>query len=42
MNQILKGEAINIVEYMSIINELDFDNSKLSVGLMNSLDKDVR
>jgi len=26
---------------MSIINELDFDNSKLSVGLMNSVDKDV-
>ena len=26
---------------MSIINEFDFDNSKLSVGLMNSVDKDV-
>ena len=26
---------------MSIINELDFDSSKLSVGLMNSVDKDV-
>ena len=26
---------------MSIINELDFDLSKLSVGLMNSVDKDV-
>ena len=26
---------------MSIINELDFDNSKLSIGLMNSVDKDV-
>jgi vitamin B12 transporter len=27
---------------MSIINEFDFDNSKLSVGLMNSVDKDVK
>ena len=26
---------------MSIVNELGFDNSKLSVGLMNSVDKDV-
>ena len=26
---------------MSIINELDFDFSKLSIGLMNSVDKDV-
>ena len=26
---------------MSIINEFDFDNSKLSIGLMNSVDKDV-
>ena len=26
---------------MSIINELDFDSSKLSIGLMNSVDKDV-
>jgi len=26
---------------MSIINEFDFDNSKLSVGLMNSTDKDI-
>ena len=26
---------------MSIINELDFDNSKLSLGLSNSVDKDV-
>ena len=26
---------------MSIINELDFDNSKLSVGLLNSVDKDL-
>ena len=26
---------------MSIINEIDFDFSKLSVGLMNSIDKDV-
>ena len=26
---------------MSIINELDFDNSKLSVGLMNSIDKNL-
>jgi len=26
---------------MSIINEFDFDNSKLSVGLMNSVDKDI-
>jgi len=26
---------------MSIINEFDFDNSKLSVGLMNSVDKNV-
>jgi len=27
---------------MSIINELDFDSSKLSIGLLNSTDKDVR
>jgi len=27
---------------MSIINELDFDSSKLSVGLMNSVDKDIK
>ena len=26
---------------MSIINELDFNSSKLSIGLMNSVDKDV-
>lgn len=26
---------------MSVINELDFDSSKLSIGLMNSVDKDV-
>jgi vitamin B12 transporter len=26
---------------MSVINELDFDFSKLSIGLMNSVDKDV-
>ncbi len=26
---------------MSIINEIDFDSSKLSVGLMNSIDKDL-
>ena len=26
---------------MSIINEFDFDNSKLSIGLMNSVDKDI-
>jgi vitamin B12 transporter len=26
---------------MSIVNELGFDNSKLSVGLMNSVDKDI-
>jgi vitamin B12 transporter len=26
---------------MSIINELDFDSSKLSIGLLNSTDKDV-
>jgi vitamin B12 transporter len=26
---------------MSIINEIDFDSSKLSVGLMNSVDKDI-
>jgi vitamin B12 transporter len=26
---------------MSVINEIDFDSSKLSVGLMNSVDKDV-
>ena len=26
---------------LTIINELDFDNSKLSVGLMNSVDKDL-
>ena len=26
---------------MSIINELDFDFSKLSIGLMNSVDKDI-
>ena len=26
---------------LTIINELDFDNSKLSVGLMNSVDKDI-
>ena len=26
---------------MSIVNELDFDYSKLSVGLMNSVDKDI-
>jgi len=26
---------------MSVINELDFDSSKLSVGFMNSVDKDV-
>ena len=26
---------------MSIVNELGFDNSKLSVGLMNSIDKDI-
>ena len=27
---------------LTIINELDFDNSKLSVGLMNSVDKDIK
>ena len=27
---------------MSIINEFDFDNSKLSFGLFNSIDKDVK
>jgi len=27
---------------MSIINEFDFENSKLSVGLMNSVDKDIK
>jgi vitamin B12 transporter len=26
---------------MSVINELDFDASKLSIGLMNSVDKDI-
>ena len=26
---------------MSIINELDFDNSKLSLGFMNSVDKEL-
>ena len=26
---------------MSIVNELGFDNSKLSIGLMNSVDKDI-
>ena len=26
---------------MSVVNELDFDSSKLSVGLMNSVDKDI-
>jgi len=27
---------------LTIINELDFNNSKLSVGLMNSVDKDIK
>ena len=35
-----RGEKYKL-NTLTIINELDFDNSKLSVGLMNSLDKDI-